>query len=657
MFIRLLTTFLLLLFSARSLVFSQEILAGNKLSSTVEEKLAKSGYTLYSQNLSQSGQDEFAYNLILSFPATKKIDGNDENKGERKKLTFSFRQEDFFSHSEDILDFLQYIKDIDRSWDGEILFSVLDDSPLDSENSIKGTEVYASSVDDSDSMAAIAVSFSDGYKAKIHTGGKSHTSPLWLTKDISDAFFNLRKNYSIEDRLSAIYRLGILKGKERLSFFFNNEIPAIELELPLSFQLTPLKEFAKNYNPAESLEWDMHYIYINRGNFFRAVFISERAIIISCLTVGILTLLILCVFSFVGTHGERHKVEFLRSIYIIPFTIAVSFLSITMGQALAAFLSTFLSLNPIIQYGIKIVFSMLFISLLFTVQRLLKFSITVFIYGYILSVISIFNIFLFTTRDLTLFVIFAIEYLITYLAKNSKKLTSSIFFFILMLLPFIPYGIVIVSKAEEAELLKAVFTPPMGNLLLVFAILPFQISWLRLLIFFNIVAGAREYTTKKIILNGLLSTIAILAFISCIICAISHFIYKPQVRAAQKIEKNFKREELFTLSAKISQNEFSGMSTNHIRILSEIPALRYEVTLYGEESEHPIYDSIYAFKANTSPDGNDSYTFVIPDYPPQSITIDYASDIKAKARIEVTAYYKSREENTFRFEKRELKVE
>ncbi|WP_296333794.1 hypothetical protein [uncultured Treponema sp.] len=657
MFIRLLTTFLLLLFSARSLVFSQEILAGNKLSSSVEEKLAKNGYTLYSQNLSQSGQDEFAYNLILSFPATKKIDDNDENKGERKKLTFSFRQEDFFSHSEDILDFLQYIKDIDRSWNGEILFSVLDDSPLDSENSIKGTEVYASSVDDSDSMAAIAVSFSDGYKAKIHTSGKSHTSPLWLTKDISDAFFNLRKNYSIEDRLSAIYRLGILKGKERLSFFFNNEIPAIELELPLSFQLTPLKEFAKNYNPAESLEWDMHYIYINRGNFFRAVFISERAIIISCLTVGILTLLILCVFSFVGTHGERHKVEFLRSIYIIPFTIAVSFLSITMGQALAAFLSTFLSLNPIIQYGIKIVFSMLFISLLFTVQRLLKFSITVFIYGYILSVISIFNIFLFTTRDLTLFVIFAIEYLITYLAKNSKKLTSSIFFFILMLLPFIPYGIVIVSKAEEAELLKAVFTPPMGNLLLVFAILPFQISWLRLLIFFNIVAGARGYTTKKIILNGLLSTIAILAFISCIICAISHFIYKPQVRAAQKIEKNFKREELFTLSAKISQNEFSGMSTNHIRILSEIPALRYEVTLYGEGSEHPIYDSIYAFKANTSPDGNDSYTFVIPDYPPQSITIDYASDIKAKARIEVTAYYKSREENTFRFEKRELKVE
>ena len=39
MFIRLLTTFLLLLFSAQFLVFSQEILAGNKLSSSVEEKL------------------------------------------------------------------------------------------------------------------------------------------------------------------------------------------------------------------------------------------------------------------------------------------------------------------------------------------------------------------------------------------------------------------------------------------------------------------------------------------------------------------------------------------------------------------------------------------------------------------------------------------
>ncbi len=656
MFVRKLTILTLLLFSAQFLVFSQKILEGNTLSSSVEESLSKNGFTVYAQQLTQSGQDEFAYNLLINFPATKADENYSESKTERTQIVFCFRQEDFFAHSEDIFDFLLFLKDSERTWEAEILFSVLDESVFKNKESTKGTEVFALSLDDADRTAAIAVSFSDSYTAKVHTGGKKYTTPLWLAQGICDSFFNIRKTYSLEDRLSAIYRLGILKGNERLSFFLENEIPAIEIELPPHFLLAPLKEFVKNYNPSESTEWDMHYVYINRGNFFKAVFISERVIIITCLSVGILTLLILCIFSFIGKNGERQKYEFLRSIYIVPITIAISFASITIGQAVAALLLRFFNLNPVVLYGIKIVFSMTFLSFLFTIQRLLKFSITVFIYGYLLSIIAIFNIFLFSTRDLTLFVIFASEYLVTYLAKNSKKLIATIFYFLLMIVPFLPYGIIIVRNADEADLLRTVFTNHLGNLLLVFAILPFQISWLRMLIFFNIVAGVRGYTLKKIIINGIISTIGILIFISFIIYGISHFIYKPEERAAQKIETIFDREELFTLTAKIFQNEFLGMNTNHIRLISEVPALRYDVTLYGESVEHPIYDSIYDFKVKTDAYGNESYSFIIPDFPPQNIKIDYAADINSKARIDVTAYYRTDDPNKFRIEKRTLKV-
>ena len=656
MFVRKLTILTLLLFSAQFLVFSQKILEGNALSSSVEESLSKNGFTVYAQQLTQSGQDEFAYNLLINFPATKADENYSESKTERTQIVFCFRQEDFFAHSEDIFDFLLFLKDSERTWEAEILFSVLDESVFKNKESTKGTEVFALSLDDADRTAAIAVSFSDSYTAKVHTGGKKYTTPLWLAQGICDSFFNIRKTYSLEDRLSAIYRLGILKGNERLSFFLENEIPAIEIELPPHFLLAPLKEFVKNYNPSASTEWDMHYVYINRGNFFKAVFISERVIIITCLSVGILTLLILCIFSFIGKNGERQKYEFLRSIYIVPITIAISFASITIGQAVAALLLRFFNLNPVVLYGIKIVFSMTFLSFLFTIQRLLKFSITVFIYGYLLSIIAIFNIFLFSTRDLTLFVIFASEYLVTYLAKNSKKLIATIFYFLLMIVPFLPYGIIIVRNADEADLLRTVFTNHLGNLLLVFAILPFQISWLRMLIFFNIVAGVRGYTLKKIIINGIISTIGILIFISFIIYGISHFIYKPEERAAQKVETIFDREELFTLTAKIFQNEFLGMNTNHIRLISEVPALRYDVTLYGESVEHPIYDSIYDFKVKTDAYGNESYSFIIPDFPPQNITIDYAADINSKARIDVTAYYRTDDPNKFRIEKRTLKV-
>ncbi|MBR4599773.1 MAG: hypothetical protein IKO39_06980, partial [Treponema sp.] len=72
---------------------------------------------------------------------------------------------------------------------------------------------------------------------------------------------------------------------------------------------------------------------------------------------------------------------------------------------------------------------------------------------------------------------------------------------------------------------------------------------------------------------------------------------------------------------------------------------------------HPIYNSIYKYKAATSQDGRDSYSFIIPDYPPKSISIDYASPAKVKARVEISAYYRTSDPNRFRIEKRALKVE
>lgn len=656
MFVRKITLLALLIFSAHFFIFSQEIPEGNALSQEVEKALSKNGFSPVAQELSPTGQDAFAYNLILSFEANSQEETSENDYG-RNLVIFCFTQEDFMANSEAISDFLLYLKDLKRKWSAQILFSALDTEVFRGASSVNGTDVFARAVDDSDDSVAVTVDFSSSYKAKIHTASKSHISPLWLTQRICDAFFLTRKPYSFEDSFSAIYRLGIIRGHKKLASFFSNEIPAIEINFSESGQLAVLKSFAENYSTAKTSDWDMHYIYINRGNIFRPAFISEKVIIITCLSVGILTILILCIFSFIGIGGERQKYEFIRSSYMIPITIAISFLSLLLGQNAAGFLSRFIHINPIIQYGIKIVFSMTFISILFMVQGIFKFSVTAFIYGYILSIVSIFNIFLFSSRDLTLFVLFAAEYLIIYFSKRVRGLFSAIFYFLLMLLPFLPYGVIIIRNADEAELVRTVFTTASGNLLLAFAILPFQISWLRMLVFVNVVAGVMGYTLKKIIINGIISTTAILLFIFLVIFSISRFIYQPEVRAAEKQETKIVREELFTMSAKLSQNEFSGMNSNHIRIISELPAIKYEVTLIGEEDTHPIYNSIYKYKAATSQDGRDSYSFIIPDYPPKSISIDYASPAKVKARVEISAYYRTSDPNRFRIEKRALKVE
>ncbi|WP_296324720.1 hypothetical protein [uncultured Treponema sp.] len=637
-----------LLFSAHFSIFSQGFLHGNELSDTTSTALAKKGFTPIKQELSQTGQDDFADNLILSFPATS--DG-------KKEVAFCFTQEDFALHEDAIIDFLSFLKDEKHDWTATVLFSALDRLEFKANKSIKGTQVFAESVDDTDAFAAIAVTLDSSRETAIHTGSKRHTTPLWLTKQISDAFYDSQVTFSFEDLLSAIYRLGIVSGKERLSFFFMNDIPAIEVNFSSDSELSVLKTFARNYSSEGSDEWDMHYIYIKSASFFRPFFINEKTILISCLSVGILTILILCVFSFVGVHGERHKYEFIRSSYMIPFTLGISFLSLFLGQAFVSQLSIILPLNPILQYGIKIVFSMIFISALFTVQGILKFSVTAFMYGYLLSVVAIFNIFLFSTRDLTLFVIFISEYIIIYLSRTAKRLFSLSLFFILMLLPFLPYSYIIIKSAEDLELTRTVFTDAIGNLLLSFAIFPFQITWLRMLVLLNVRAGIKGYTMKKMILNGVFSTIAILLFIFAVIFSISHFIYRPSLRAANKSEIQLVNEDKASLSAKLTSDEFSGMNTNHIKITSKEEALHYEVFLQGIETIHPVYDSIYDYEISSDKDGNEIYTFIIPDYPPKSITIDYAADSKARAKINITAYYKKDEPHTFRIEKRELKVE
>ena len=645
----------LLIFSACFNIFSQENLIGNALSESVSARLKKKGFSPQVQELSQTGMDDFAYNIIISFPEKEIID--DATNSRRNEVIFCFKQEDFNKNENVILDFLNYLQNLSRSWKASVLFSAFDERILEKENPVKGTKVFAESIADPDDCCAIMVDFDSNQQPAIYTGSISHITPLWLTRRIMDAGFDMRLNFDFKDQLSAIYRLGIVKGKERLAYFFENNVPAIEISLSGPEQFSLLRHFAGSYTVDGTEEWDMHYIYISRGNIFKAFFLNERIIIITCLSLGILTILLLCIFSFVGKHGNRQKYEFIKFCYMIPFTLAITFLSLYLGQFTVGLLSKIINMNPVIQYGIKLIFSMIFISIFFVVQGILKISITAFLYGYLITIVSIFNIFLFSTRDLTLFIIFVTEYIIIYLSRRAKRISSVIFYFLLMLLPFLPYAVIIIKNARDSEIMNTVFTGITGNILLAFAIFPFQITWMRIMVFANVYAGIKGYTLRKTIIRGIISTLFILAFIFMMIFCISRFLYKAEERENQKIHYNIIEEDQKTLSASFNKNVFSGMSTNHIKIESSKAAILYEVELTGSGNSYPLYDSIYDYDIITNDDGSTTYQFIIPNYPPEKIRIDYAAALKTEALITVRAYYAGDEKNTARLEKRELKVD
>ena len=108
----------LLLFSAYFSIFPEKFseetaIFGNKLSQSVAATLEKNGYTAYVQQLTSTGQDDFAYNIIVEFDPSLKGNETEQSDSQdisRKEVIFCFTQEDFIAYQPGILDFLSSIK-------------------------------------------------------------------------------------------------------------------------------------------------------------------------------------------------------------------------------------------------------------------------------------------------------------------------------------------------------------------------------------------------------------------------------------------------------------------------------------------------------------------------------------------------------------------
>lgn len=665
----------LFFFHCAAVFGASDVPVGSFLSKETAHFLSESGFKPEYHELAPTGQDEFAYNITVFFPAVTEDEAPDERAAERRNhVFFCFTQEDFFSRKDEIIEFMRKLSRIQHGYSLTFLFSAMDEHDILAgagipPTAVRGTRAFASALDTPDESCAVCVDFEPSAQNALYTGSYRNTTPLWLARRIVHSFFETKTPFSFPNFFSSMYRLGLASGKERLSEFMNQGIPAAEVSFSGTDGLDVLSYFAETYTAAGTEEWDSHYMFIFGKLLFRPVWISERITMFFCLAAVIFSIMILCTFSFIGKNGAQNKLDFLKSTYLIPATIGVSFLSLFLGQQAAELLSAAAHINPVIQYGIKIVFSLVFVSVLFGVHEFLKQSVTIFVYGYILNVISLFNIFLFSACDLMLFILFMTEYILIYLSQIARRLLPIILFSILMIIPFVPYTLVALLNPDSLFLEKLVLSSNSGNLLLAFAIFPFQIMWLRILARLNMYAKNKGYSVKKYIFSGAASMLSVLAFSAIALFGVSEYAYRPALRNEKALGARIQEDgQNRTISLKATKDEFSGMNTNHIHISSAENAVRYDVSLYGINTEHPVYDSIYTYTiesetikpAQTDTDARqkrDIVKFIVPDFPPRNITIDYASDSSAQAVISVSAFYRTDTENVFRKEHKEITIE
>lgn len=646
-FSRLITLLLLVAVSSlRTAARCEPALSGRALSDEVLSIIAEGGFggRAAKEPLAKTGLDTFAYNITVDFPRTEEA----VTGGGRSTMVVDIRQRDIPTIAGE---FTRLLKDLDgrkRNADVRILCAALDGNG-EAEGGEYGTERFASEVDDNDTMFAVALDFGAGGAASIKTGSVGSASPSWLAKLVTDAMRKDGQAPELEHRLLSLYRLGLIRGGKRMGEFIKWNIPAIEVALQDGKQLGFIAEIAESFDARGTEEWDVHYLIIDTSTKFGPLVIGESAIITLAISVAALSLLMLCGLSFLGKAGARYKREFLKAWYMIPLTLALSFSSVILGQKAAESARLLPGMNPIHLMSIKICASILVISAYFAVLEKIHLPIDAFIFGYMISFVAILNIFIFSAIDILFFISFGIEYILIFASRPARRSFWIMVWLAAMMAPFAPYIASLIGSAERETLERAIFCTPAENVILSLALFPIHMMWQKILVRINIISGMSRHPTRRTVWNGIALVLFLIAVFAFSSKKVSERFYRDTEKPATIIADRDNR----TFSFNVVEDTFWGMSTNHIAVKSKEDAVRYKISIRSDGEEViPIYESTYGYTITAK----DEIAFVIPDMPPRSITIDYASSSALSSFVTVEAIYDCGD-GTFRRERKTVRVQ
>mgnify|MGYP007069846769 CR=1 FL=1 len=656
MIIKLARKLLILLLLIRYMIFpvfcekNKTNLKGFELTQTVRSILEEKGFSTSKNSLCATGDDIFAYNIIILLPALKETEALFAENSKRN-LIILMTQEDFYENQDSFLQLIEYAASQKYEYSVEFVFTALDSTVrLKEKNTLQqtGTEIFAESILEEQESATLILSVVKEMreKSKIYTTGFKKSSPLWLTKRTVESFVSEKIPFSSPQKFLSIYRAGLLSGDRQISAFFANSIPCIKVELANSEHLLAIKNFLDSYTILGTENEDVHYTFFTVP-FVRTFWINERLNIIALELFGGFGILLLCSFSFIGKKRIKYKKAFSKNWYIIPLTLLVSLISLYAGQFCCENIKFIARANPLSQFGYKIILSMIFISVLFTLQQHLNSEVSEFIYGYNLTLIALANVFIFSLADITLFWVFAFEFFVIYLSRSQTKNHILVIILALMILPFVPYLAVIAGNATRQDMHAIVISSIQRNIMFALALFPFQIMWLRMLVrltTYKSKSNGVKTPLKTLFQYGAISFAIILLVVLLFLFAMNTFLYK----------KTQSENKILTSTDAASKTIFAEEKSNYtiykgsrlLKISSNENAVRYIVTMSSPISV-PVLDSTYEYKVK---ENSTLVEFIIPDYPNKNISINYSTEPSTSRTIKITAIYETENPSIYRKE-------
>lgn len=645
---RIFCVFICVLFFLHFNLFSDSsTLYGRNLCDAVYNFLLNNQANPERSSLISEGSNSFPYNIVCNFKSSGEV--SNFSAEERNTLLFAFTQQDALKYADVIFDLVSNLNSYKRNFDVLLLFSYGDS---DIEESISGTKIYSSEYGNPDDVAAICVSFNGKEKTHITPGGASDSAPKWLVSYSMESISEQNIDFEVDgDIFTSLYSLGLLQSDSRTSYFLSAEIPAVGIEFSTDIENSKtssvLKKIASSYKSEDSTQWERHYIPLKISNNF--ILVGERPIVIIFIAVAFSAFGFLFLNSFFSRKRKKVAWETLRLVYALVITIAVSVLALQLGQRFSEFIKIG-SISIYYAFAIKILFSFLGVIFLLDINTRILFFISDTKYWFLISLVAVINLFLFSVIDISFFLIFGVELFILYFSRMFHGTVKLIFVSILLAVPFFPFIYQLARFSNTSVLESLVFSTVLENFLLAIVLFPMQFQWLRVISSWY---GKMESIPKTNIVRRQL-----FLFILPIIL-FTAVIYAGGIvtQSFFKSEKNNTISEVRTTSDDIIKIDvqdvtFFGETFRTLKVDLGNEPFACEVSIKGETAL-PI---IYSENEYNTDMANLSTEFLVPSYPPKNLLFRYIIGADENSLITVTAKYYNPDNKIMTLREKELTV-
>lgn len=626
--------FTFFLFISSSLPLNAQDLHGKDLSEFIYSRI---GNNSEKQFLVSSGANDFPYNVIAHIHSSKEFN---------KKIIFAFKAEDFESHELFFVELSKALKKTKKHCNIDMIWTIGDYEHWDDQTYTSGIATYISKIKETNGLCAVNIKFIED-RAKIIPGSGGDVSPSWLLKLASDSFYKSKLPYNIKGGvISSLYRINALVEDASTGLFIQERIPSIGIELnnqdfekseeKWQKEIQALCSLAENYNPEQSEYWDRHTNQLSIGP--RTFWLDEKFTVISFSIIIFLSLFIICEFSFAFKRQKINFVEGFKSLwYFIPLCAIVTFLCFLAGQFVSMAIVRNFRINPFSAISIKLFVAFFLYSSASLVFIYFEKNISDRVYSFLQLISALLNIFIFSTIDISLFYLFAIEYILVNISRYSKKLIYLELSFLMMLVPFVPYGYQIVLYAKPQAIIAFLSVTPKFNVFFALGFLPFILMWMRILARIN-EKNSKSHSKKRWIVQNVLALFCVSMVFAITLVFFSMSVpHRYRTGNVRQHHANEIIDEENLINISFNDSVFFGETTRSLQIDLERECINCSVILSGTK-RLPVLYSQWDYKSDINSLTN---YFQLPVYPSRKMRFNYISSNETDTTVKVRCRFQN----------------